>query len=154
MSEPDPTLASVTRGVELSRGGDPIAARAALAVLWADIGAERGDPLHRCAIAHAMADLQEDVVEELVWDLRALQAADAISDERAAAVGVPVSVAAFYPSLHLNLGDCYRRLGDPHRAEEHLRQGRAALGALADDGYAQHVRAGLDRLADRLRQSL
>ncbi len=59
----------------------------------------------------------------------------------------------FYPSLHLNLGDVYHRLGDLELARAHLRLGQAALGALGDDGYGQMVRSGLDRLADRLSET-
>jgi len=34
-----------------------------------------------------MADVQDDVREELQWDLRALEAADGLADERAALAG-------------------------------------------------------------------
>lgn len=47
--------------------------------LWDEIGGERGDPLHICVLAHAMADAQDDVREELVWDRRA---ADLLTDGR------------------------------------------------------------------------
>jgi hypothetical protein len=60
-------------------------------------------------------------------------------------------VAAMYPSLHLNLADCHRRLGDLDRARDHLAQGQAAAGALPDDGYGQLIRGGLDRLAEQVR---
>lgn len=56
-----------------------------------------------------------------VWDLRALKAADLITDERAAAAGLT--------GLH---------------------RGLAAARALDDDGYGQLVRGGLDRLSERL----
>lgn len=97
-----------------------------------------------------MADVQDDVHEELMWDLRALAAADRVTDERVAQAGVPLSVAGFYPSLHLNLSECYRKLGDPGRAREHLQQARAGIGALGDDEYGQLIRGGLERLAEQL----
>lgn len=92
--------------------------------------------------------------EELAWDLRALEAADLVTDDRAAAAGVTGPVAGFYPSLHLNLGECYRKLGDLDRARQHLQQGQAAVGALGDDGYGRMVKGGLDRLAQRLAPTL
>jgi hypothetical protein len=101
-------------------------------------------------VAHALADVQDDPHEELRWDERALAAAEAITDERAARAGVAVPVRAFHPSLHLNLGDVHRRLGHLAEARRHLEQGRAAADALGDDGYSQLIRSGLDRLADRL----
>ncbi|GAA3651371.1 hypothetical protein GCM10022224_012830 [Nonomuraea antimicrobica] len=39
-----------------------------------------------------MADVQDDVREELTWDLRALAAADLVTDERVARAGVTLSV--------------------------------------------------------------
>lgn len=92
-----------------------------------------------------MADVQDDPADELVWDLRALEAADLVTEVRARQ-----DVRGFYPSLHLNLGDVYPRLGDLELARAHVQLGQAALGALDDDGYAQMVKGGLDRLANRL----
>ncbi len=150
MGEPDEAMARIGEGIALGQRGEREAARRLFAQVWSDIGAEEGDPFHRCALSHSMADVQDDVREELVWDSRALAAADLVTDDRAALAGVTSPVAGFYPSLHLNLGDCYRRLGDLDRAREHLEAGLAAVGSLEDDGYGRFVRAGLDRLADRL----
>jgi hypothetical protein len=97
-----------------------------------------------------MADVQDDVHDELVWDLRALQAAELMTDERAAQAGVTSPVAGFYPSLHLNLGECYRKLGDPDRAREQFERGQATVGALGDDSYGQMIKGGFDRLGERL----
>ena len=145
----DVVMMQIGHGLQLGQSGDRAAARRELAEVWRRIGREAGDPLHRCALAHAMADGQEDVRDELVWDLRALEAADAISDERASGAGLS-SARALYPSLHLNLGECYRKVGDLDRAREQLRRGQSAVAALADDGYGQMIRGGLDRLAERL----
>ncbi|MET8054429.1 hypothetical protein ABZU75_43330 [Streptosporangium sp. NPDC005286] len=149
MTEPDVTMAKIGQGMELGQSGERAAARRLFSELWQEIGAT-GDPLHRCALAHSMADVQDDAHEELLWDLRALEAADLITDARARQAGVTGPASGFYPSLHLNLGDVYRRLGDLDRARDHLRRGRAAVDALGDDGYGQMIRQGLDRLADRL----
>jgi hypothetical protein len=96
-----------------------------------------------------MADVQDDVRDELLWDRRALEAADLVSDERAAAAGVRSPVAGFYPSLHLNVGECYRKLGDHDQARQHLAAGQA-VDLLADDGYGRMIGGGLQRLAERL----
>ena len=147
---PDTTMAEVGRGMALSHSGERDAARRVFEAVWEDIGGEDGEPLHRCAIAHAMADVQDDPADELTWDLRALAAADLISDARASEAGMTASAAALYPSLHLNLGECYRKLGQPEPARVHLRRGLAATSALPDDGYGRMVRTGLERLSDRL----
>ena len=148
---PDPLLDRIAQAVNLHHGqGRRDAARAAFARLWAEIGGERGDPLHVCVLAHSMADVQDDPGEELLWDRRALAAAGRLTDERVAGAGVPLTVAGLYPSLHLNLADCYRRLGDPGRAREHLRRARDGIGALGDDDYGRLIRSGLDRLTREL----
>ena len=59
-------------------------------------------------------------------------------------------MAAFYPSLHLNLGECYRKLGNLDLANDHLQRGTAAAEALPDNGYGQMIKGGLHRLAERL----
>jgi hypothetical protein len=97
-----------------------------------------------------MADVQDDERDELVWDLRALAAAELITTERAQEAGLTTPVRALFPSLHLNLGDVYRRLGDVQRAAEHLKRGEADVNAMAEDGYSKMIRGGLSRLAERL----
>lgn len=149
MTKPDDTMAALGEGIDLSQRGERAAASAVFAKIWAEIGVD-GDAFHRCAVAHHMADLQDDPHEELLWDLRALDAADLVTDERARRAGVESPVRGFYPSLHLNLGEAYRKLGDIDRARGHLERGQAAVGALGDDGYGQMVKGGLDRLAERL----
>ncbi|WBB92866.1 tetratricopeptide repeat protein [Verrucosispora sp. WMMC514] len=144
----DATLVRIGHGVELHhQQGQREAARDVFAQVWDEVGGERGDPLHVCVLAHAMADVQDDVHQELLWDLRALAAAELLTDADVARAGVPMSVASLYPSLHLNLGECYRKLGDLERAREHLHHAQAGIGALGDDPYAQLIKGGLERLA-------
>jgi hypothetical protein len=69
MRVPDATMTRIGRGMELGQRGEREAARVVFAKIWSDIGCDDGDPLHRCAVAHAMADVQDDVREELIWDL-------------------------------------------------------------------------------------
>ncbi|MFC7550007.1 hypothetical protein [Plantactinospora sp. GCM10030261] len=147
----DPTLLRIGEAVQLSHRGERETARLQFAQIWAEIGGDQGDPLQRCTLAHAMADVQDDPRQELLWDQRALAAADLITDERVAQAGVPLSVAGLYPSLHLNLSECYRKLGDIDRARDHLQQARATIGALGDDAYGTLIRDGLEQVADRLR---
>ena len=147
----DPTLLRINHGVQLHHGqGQPDAAREVFAQIWDEIGGEQADPLHVCVLAHAMADVQDDVHQELLWDQRALTAADQLTDDHVAQAGVALPVAGLYPSLHLNLGECYRKLGDLDHARAHLRQAQASIGVLGDDGYGQLIRGGLDRLAHLL----
>ncbi|MEO6085937.1 MAG: tetratricopeptide repeat protein [Umezawaea sp.] len=147
----EPTLIRIGEAVQLSHQGEREGARLLFTEIWDEIGGEQGDSLHVCTLAHAMADVQDDVREELVWDLRALAVADQLTDARVAEAGVPLTVAGLYPSLHLNLSECYRKLGDLDRAREHLQQARATIGVLPDDGYGQLIRQGLEKVAEGLR---
>ncbi|GAB3430680.1 hypothetical protein [Flindersiella endophytica] len=147
----DPMIVRIGEGVELHHHrGQREAARDLFGEVWDEIGGEQGDPLHVCVLAHAMADVQDDVGQELIWDQRALAAAGLITDERVAEAGVTLSVAGLYPSLHLNVSECYRKLGDLGRAREHLRQAQATIGALGDDEYGQLIKDGLKRQIEQL----
>ncbi|MBO0852316.1 MAG: hypothetical protein J2P18_00950 [Nocardia sp.] len=145
----DQVMAAVGEAIMMGRGEDTARARARLVALWEQVGVT-GDPLHRCTIGHYLADLCEDAAEALTWDVRALDAAGALTDDRAQAHHASLSVAGFYPSLHLNLADNYRRLGSFAAAERHLAEARRRLDVLADDAYGQGVRAGVDHVATAL----
>jgi tetratricopeptide repeat protein len=147
----DTTLVRIGEAVQLHhQQGQRGAARDVFAQIWDEIGGERGDPLHICVLAHAMADVQDDVRQELLWDERALAAAGLLTDDRFAQAGVPMTVAGLSPSLQLNLGECHRRLGDLDRARECLERAREGTGALGDDPYGQLIKDGLEQFARRL----
>ncbi|WP_053742581.1 MULTISPECIES: hypothetical protein [unclassified Streptomyces] len=149
---PEAMMTRIGQAVMLHHGGDREEARDRFLGLWAEIG-EDGDPLHRCTLAHYMADTQDDPSDELAWDLRALSAAEELSDERVAEVVQhegALAVRALYPSLHLNLAADYEKLARPDAARTHLRIARGTSDALGDDGYGDGVRAAIGRLESRL----
>ena len=148
-SVPHVTDETMTR-IGAAMAQDPDEARRLLTEIWDDDGA---DALHRVAVAHYLADLQAEPDDELAWDLRALAAADAVTDDRVSTAGIAAPVRAFYPSLHLNLAESYRKVGDLAAARDQLARGRASVDALPDDGYGQMIRRGLDDLAARLGES-
>ncbi|KXK61712.1 hypothetical protein AWW66_11940 [Micromonospora rosaria] len=145
----DETMAAVHRAVELGASGHRAEARDALDALWTRVGPD-GDALHRCTIAHYLADLQEDVAAELAWDRRALAAVTDLTDERARRFHTSWQVRGLLPSLHLNLADGYRRLGEVGSAREHLDLARETVDDLPDDGYGTMIRAGIGNLAEAL----
>ena len=149
MTEPDAVFRQVADAVQRGQRGDRQAARRQLAELWDHIG-PAGDPLHRVAVAHAMADVQDDPADELAWDQRALHAAAKVTGDRAAQAGLAVPAAGLYPSLHLNLGEAHRKVGDTAAARRHLELGLAAAKLLSDDGYIAMITGALNRLGDRL----
>ncbi|MFF8387254.1 hypothetical protein [Streptomyces kanasensis] len=146
----DAVMTSIGQATMLLHGGDREEARNRFQDLWARIGAD-GDPLHRCTLAHYMADAQDDPDAELAWDLRALTAAERI-DGAPAPHGTAAALRCLYPSLHVNLAADYLRLRRPDDARVHLDRARAASHVLADDRYGEGVRAAMDRLDRRLRE--
>lgn len=157
----DAVMTRIGQAVILLHAGDREEARNRLGAIWSEIG-EEGDSLHRCTLAHYMADAQDDPAEELAWDLRALTAARGPAAGSAAGSapgeGIPAGRTAeppramrvFYPSLHLSLAVDYVKLRRPEAARVHLARARAATGALSDDGYGNGVRAAIARLERRL----
>ncbi|MFJ8082708.1 hypothetical protein ACIQ6Y_19035 [Streptomyces sp. NPDC096205] len=148
---PDAVMTRIGQVVMLHHAGDREEARDRFLTLWAEIG-EDGDPLHRCTLAHYMADTQDDPDAELAWDLRALTAAEELTDDRLASHEGAPAVRALYPSLHLNLAADYVKLARPDAARTHLTRARLAAESLADDGYGDGVRAAIGRLELRLRE--
>lgn len=142
---PDAVLTRIGQVVMLHRGGDREEARTRLLALWAEVGLD-GDPVHRCTLAHYLADTQDDPSDELAWDLRALSAAE----ELAADTEGPTALRSFYPVLHLSLAGDYVKLGRREAARTHLRRARGAAVGLGDDGHGDGVRAAIARLEQRL----
>ncbi|MET8044024.1 hypothetical protein ABZU25_24565 [Micromonospora sp. NPDC005215] len=139
---PDPIMTRIIEAVQLGQSGRQVQARELLGALWDEIG-PGGDPLHRCTLAHYLADLQDTTEAELSWDERALAAVSDLTDERAKRYLSSLQVRAFLPSLYLNLADCHRRLGNPAQARKHLARAGEHLAHLADDPYGEAIRAAV-----------
>lgn len=148
-AEVDEVMTGIGAAVEQGRAGDKAQAREALAGLWERVGSA-GDALHRCSIAHYLADLQDAVEDELLWDQRALAAVVDLSDERAQRFHENLQVRGFLPSLHLNLADDYRRVGDADRARHHLGVAGELADGLPDDDYGSLIRGGIQQVAELL----
>jgi tetratricopeptide (TPR) repeat protein len=63
-----------------------------------------------CIAAHYMARHQKDPKIEFDWNQKALEFTKSCADER---------VTPFFPSLYLNMGKSYERLGDTKSAQEY-----------------------------------
>lgn len=105
-------------------------------------------PAERCILAHFLADTEEEARQELDWDLIALQSATGGPSESNAEALTP-ELAGFLPSLHLNVGDAYRRLGDLPAARRHADFGLSWTKELRADGYGDLIKSGLQRLKQR-----
>ncbi|WP_182357261.1 hypothetical protein [Tomitella gaofuii] len=138
----DPTMHAISNAVLLGREGDTESARRGLIAVWDRIG-PAGDPFHRCTLAHYLADLYGDAAESLIWNVRALDAADALTNDRARQHHPGLEVAGFYPSLHLNIADDLRRLGTFAAASEHIDRAKRHTHALPDDAYGTLIRTAI-----------
>jgi tetratricopeptide (TPR) repeat protein len=68
------------------------------------------DDYESCIAAHYMARFAETPEEGLGWNQKALDCASRVKDER---------VKEFYPSLYLNMGHAYERLGRADEAQHY-----------------------------------
>jgi hypothetical protein len=139
----------IMAAVAVLHAGDRLGARTLFATLWEDAEVSR-DPSRRCVLAHYAADAQDDLVQELVWDQRALTAAEVAPNAAIAVGGAILPISAVLPSLHLNLGDVCRRSGLLDRARDHAAIARAASVVLPENGYGTTIRAAIERLVNRL----
>jgi hypothetical protein len=145
----DPVMSEIIAATALFRGGERVRGRLELESIWARIAVDP-EPMHECALAHALADAQDDPAEELAWDLRALDAAHRCTDEDVRRHNAGGSIAGFMPSLHANLAEAHLKLGELATAKEHLALARSFVGDLQDDGYGRMVRGGIESISGRL----
>ena len=141
-------MEDIMQAVGLLRAGDRQAARERLLRLW-DQWADGDGALQRCTIAHFLADTENDARAELEWDLLALEAATAARGPHGREAAEP-GLEGFLPSLYLNAGDAYRRLGEHESARRHAELGLGHACRLGDDRYGRTIRGGLERLLKRL----
>lgn len=140
---------AITTAVTLGHEGETARARQDLLAIWEDLGV-LGDPLHRCTLAHYLADLHPDPAEALIWDVRALDAAGALTDHRVAEHHAGLEVAGFYPSLHLNIADNLRRLGAFEAAGEQIDRAEERVAALPQGPYVDMIRAAIRGVRDAI----
>lgn len=146
----DPILDRIGEALAAFNAGRRIEGRMAFNAIWAEIEGEDGNAFHQCILAHYLADAQDDPKDELVWDRRALAAADRIVKESAASEQPDLAVLSLFPSLHLNLADVLHRTGNAREAREQLSKAQATASSLEDDGYGRMIRDGIELLARRL----
>jgi hypothetical protein len=142
----DPIMATIAQVQQLALQGQREQAASAYEQLWPQV--EHGRLLHRICLAHYMADLQDDPVEELRWDERALEAAAEITPQDTDAA----AVAPLRASLHVNTARTLHKLGRQEAARQQLAAARQAEQALPENGYGRLVRSQIDALSAEMNQ--
>lgn len=153
MDTPDAVMARIAQGQELAVTGDREGARRIFEEVWdalAGPGDDTPDPLHVVTLAHYLADVQTDPAKELRWDLRALAAADSLTDDRARQHHSSLRVAGFYPSLHLNVAAAHHALGQSSEARHHLDRAAQSCEHLPENRYGRTIRGAVERLRAEL----
>lgn len=140
----DETLNSIKESFREFCRGNVSEARESMATIWSDLE-DGGGAYHRCVLAHFIADTQQEAADELTWDLKALDIADDALAERVDGAEAD-ALRRFLPSLHMNVADGYRKLGDFEMARRHLEAGVQTSAALGVDAYGQTVRSELLRI--------
>jgi hypothetical protein len=144
----DNTLQHMAKYIALGQQGDRMAARTGLEQLWEN--STDADPVTKCGLAHSLADVQDSPQAELVWDLRALTSALDASDGEVNDLGMTQGTAGLMPSLHLNLADVYRRLGQLEVARGHALQARHALGDVETNPYFDTIAEATERVIGKV----
>jgi hypothetical protein len=138
---------TIIEAIGVALAGDRERGRTSLTACWQGTAAH--DAAQRCVLAHYLADVQDDLNDEVAWDEAALAAFADVAETELAPIGIP-SARTLEPSLRLNLGDGYRRQGRFEDAKVHADAGQAVVHLLPDDGYGQMIRTGLASLRARL----
>jgi hypothetical protein len=141
----------VIEAVTVALGGERVRGRVLLEEAWD--GTSASHHAQRCVIAHYLADVQDDLADEVAWDERAMAAFAGVRDADLEPVGIE-KAASMAPSLHLNLGDAYLRQGRVEEAGVQLALARRSLDTLGADGYGDLVRRGVNGLAERVAAAL
>ena len=151
MSQQDQTMERIRDAFRLFCRGERAEGRAMLEAIWHELGPE-GDIFHRSVTAHYLADTEDDPLGELAWDLRALETASSLDEERALNQPRAEAVRAFLPSLHLSVADDYRRMGDFEKASHHVDLGAELSQGLGQDTYAQTIRTRLIEITTQIEE--
>ena len=146
-----PQWGDITEAVGVALSGDRVRGVAMLSACWDGTADE--DHGQRCVITHYLADLQDDLADEVAWDARALTEHGQVADAGLTEIGIP-SARGMAPSLHLNLGDGYLRQGRVHDARAQVELALTTVDALGEDGYGAMIRRGLAGLQERIQATV
>ncbi len=143
----DTFMPRLMQAIEVSFTGDK---EKALQAFEALLPALSEDPLHQCIFAHYMADLQPATELELNWDLKSLDYLKHLSDERLKEFHADLSIDGFYPSIYLNIAECYRKLNEREQAQSYIELAESHLIHLNEDGYGRMIKLGIQSLKGKL----
>jgi len=125
------------QGMQLEGEGKRDEASALFTLAWN----EANTPIEKFTAAHYVARHQTTVADKLQWDTTCLAIALTIDNDE---------MKATYPSLYLNIAKCYEDLNDIEKARTHYALASSYTNFLADDGYANMIKAGVEKGLQRV----
>lgn len=134
----NPIIQLCAKGMQLEGEGKADEAKAIFYQAWN----EASTPFEQFTAAHYVARHQPTTEDKLHWDEKCLQLALGMADD---------NMKATYPSLYLNVGKCHEDLGNKVGAFENYSQAKAYTPYLADDGYGNMIKAGIEKGLQRAR---
>jgi hypothetical protein len=135
-------IATTGEGLQRERGGD---IPGAMAIYERALAIAEGDHA-QCVAAHFMARHRADAAGELSWNLRALELARKVGDDR---------VAEYLASFNGCVGRSYASLGEPERARPYLEEGlRRLADVIPGDGYREDVERGIREMLKRVQPAV
>ncbi|GEM_PF-193419 len=133
----NPVVKLCAKGMELDGSAKNMEAFALFKQAW-DIAS---NDFEKFIAAHYVARHQESVADKLLWDEVALDHALKIDDE---------SIKVVLPSLYLNIGKCHEDMCDISSALNSYNAAQNYATHLANDGYGDMIRAGIDAGRNRV----
>lgn len=140
--------ADILAAIATLHRGEREQAQEELEAIWARVDPD--DHFHRCVVAHYLADAQTDPAEELRFDQLALAAARRAQPSDFDGRFPGMTLASFFPSLHLNLAADYERVGELTLARMHAAEAQAASAALPSSQLGDLTRDAIARITRRL----
>lgn len=125
--------------MQLEGEGQPAEAAKLFYQAWNEASNEK----EKFTAAHYVARHQNSIADKLEWDLIALQFALAIDSPE---------IKSVFPSLYLNIAKDLEDLGDLAKARENYHLALGYTLYLAEDGYGNMIKAGINKGIERLNE--
>lgn len=129
--DPDNTIVRLcAKGMEQEGAGNTKEAEQLFQQAWHRASKDE----EKCIAAHYVARHQNNATDKLRWDVMALRFATQSGDGK---------MAAFYPSLYLNIAKGFEDLNDLDNARDNYQSALSFLSFLPNDGYREMIRRGI-----------
>lgn len=124
-------------GMEAEAAQKPDEAKALFYQAWTEATTD----FEKFTAAHYVARHQASVEDKLAWDQTALAFALKIDED---------NMAAYYPSLYLNIAKGYEDLNDIDNAQKNYQTALSFASHLPENGYGQLIQSGIEKGLQRL----